>query len=160
MKFFSFISRIIIAFAYIAGAAVLLMMGITVADVIMRIFNKGITGAYDLVRACGAVAIACGLPYLTAVKGHIAIEFFYHKSRKVGRIVMDLIIRLSSLIIFGLLAFHTFRHGLSLLENGEVFPNLGIPVFWIPIIISINCGLMMIVFIYHLTHPGKEYIKP
>lgn len=160
MKFFTIISRIIKAFAYIAGAAVLLMMGITVVDVILRLFNVGITGAYDLVRACGAISIACGLPYLTAVKGHIAIEFFYHKSGKAGRVIMDMLIRISSLLVFGLLAFHTFRHGLSLLEKGEVFPNLGMPVFWIPLVISINCGLMMIVFIYHMIHPGKEYIKP
>ena len=159
MKFFSFISRIIIALAYIAGAAVLLMMGITVADVVLRIFNTGITGAYDLVRACGVIAVSCGLPYLTAVKGHIAIEFFYHKTGPIGRIIMDLIIRLSSLTIFGLLAFYTFRHGLSLFDKAEVFPNLGMPVFWIPILISLNCVLMMIVFIYHLIHPGKEYIK-
>ena len=160
MKFFSFISRIITIFAYIAGAAALLMMGITVVDVIMRLFNTGITGAYDMVRACGAISVACGLPYLTAVKGHIAIEFFYHKSSRGGRIVMDLIIRVSSIVIFGVLSFHTFRHGLSLLEKGEVFANLGLPIFWIPLIISVNSALMMIVFIYHILHPGKEYIKP
>ena len=160
MKFFVVISRVIKALAYIAGAAVLLMMGITVADVILRIFNTGITGAYDLVRACGVISVACGLPYLTAVKGHIAIEFFYHKSGRFGRIVMDIIIRMSSLAIFGILSFQTFKHGLSLLEKGEVFPNLGLPVFWIPLVISLNSALMMIVFIYHMIHPGKEYIKP
>ena len=160
MNFFSVTRRIITVFAYIAGVSVLIMMTVTVADVIMRLFNSGITGAYDLVRACGAVSVACGLPYLTAVKGHIAIEFFYHKSGKGGRVTMDIIIRLSSILIFGILAYHTFRHGLSLFEKGEVFPNLGLPIFWIPIIISINSVLMMIVFIYHMIHPGKEYIKP
>ena len=160
MVFFSFIRRIIKAFAYIAGVSVLLMIGITVVDVVMRIFNSGITGAYDLVRALGAVSVACGLPYLTAVKGHIAIEFFYHKSSRAGRIVLDTIIRISSILVFSTLAYHTFTHGLSLFEKGEVFPNLGIPVFWIPIVISINSVLMIIVFIYHMIHPGKEYIKP
>ncbi|MDC7125681.1 MAG: TRAP transporter small permease [Spirochaetales bacterium] len=136
------------------------MMLITLTDVILRIFNTGITGAYDMVRACGAISIACGLPYLTAVKGHIAIEYFYHKAGKATRIIMDTIIRVSSLIIFGLLSYHSFRHGLSLLNKGEVFPNLGLPVFWIPIVISLNSFLMMIVFFYHLINPGKEYIKP
>ncbi len=159
MKFFSVISRVIKAFAYIAGAAVLLMMVITAADVFSRIFSSGITGAYDLVRACGVIAVACGLPYLTAVKGHIAIEFFYHKSSKAGRIVMDLIIRIASMVIFGLLAVQAFKHGMSLFSKGEVFANLGLPVFWIPFLISINCVLMMVVFVYHMIHPGKEYIE-
>ncbi|MBI9105257.1 MAG: TRAP transporter small permease [Spirochaetales bacterium] len=160
MKFFSFMRRIIIVFAYIAGGAIILMMVITVADVVLRLFNIGITGAYDLVRACGAIGVACALPYLTAVKGHIAIEFFYHKFGKTGRVVLDTVFRFSSLVIFGLLTFYTLRNGISLYKSGEVFANLGLPVFWIPIIISLNCLLMMVVFIYHLVHPGKEYIKP
>ncbi len=160
MKFFSYISRLIILFAYIAGLSVLSMMAITVADVILRIFNIGITGAYDLVRAFGVIAVACALPYVTAAKGHIAIEFFYHKCNHQGKLLLDFLFRICSLVIFGGLAIQTFRHGLSLYRSGEVFPNLGMPVFWIPFVISFNCFLMMIVFIYHLIHPGKEYIKP
>ena len=157
---FPFFRRLIIVFAFISGLAMLIMMGVTVVDVILRLFNKGITGAYDIVRACGALAIACALPYLTAVKGHIAIEFFYHKCGRLGRILMDTVFRVSSLLIFGILTIYLFRHGMSMLGTGEVFPNLGLPVFWIPLVMSINSGLMMIVFIYHLVHPGREYIKP
>ena len=53
MVFFSIIRQLIKALAIIAGGAVLLMMGITVIDVLLRLFGTGITGAYDLVRACG-----------------------------------------------------------------------------------------------------------
>ncbi len=160
MKIFSLISRLIIALAYAAGAAILLMIVITVLDVVMRIFNTGITGAYDMVRACGAVAVACALPYLTAVKGHIAIEFFYHKCGHFWRVILDTVLRILSLVIFAVLAVKIFQHGMSLFRAGEVFPNLGLPVFWIPLLISFNCFLMMVVFIYHLVHPGKELIKP
>jgi len=159
LKIFTFISRLIVAFAYIAGISILMMMMITVVDVILRVFNVGITGAYDLVRACGVIAVAFALPYVTAVKGHIAIEFFYHKCDRKGRILLDIIFRLSSIFIFGGLTFYTFRYGLSLYFSGEVFPNLGLPVFWIPFVISLNSLLMMFVFAYHLYHPGKEYIK-
>lgn len=159
MKVFTFFSRIIIALAYLAGGATLLMMAVTVLDIILRIFGIGITGAYDMVRACGVLSVACALPYVTATKGHIAIEFFYHKCSRIGRIILDMIFRVSSLILFGILTWHTFLHGISLFKSGEVFPNLGLPVFWISFVISINCLLMMVVFIYHLVHPGKEYIK-
>lgn len=160
MIVYSLIRKFIKAFAIIAGAAVLLMMGITVIDVLLRLFGTGITGAYDLVRACGAVAVACALPYLTAVKGHIAIEFFYHKCSRIGRLILDSLLRISALAIFGVLTVKVYRHGLALMASGEVFPNLGLPVFWIPMLVSLNFVLMMIVFLYHLTHPGKEFIKP
>ncbi len=160
MKFFSLFSKVIIALAYLAGATVLIMMGITVVDVILRIFGTGITGAYDLVRACGVLSVAFALPYVTATKGHIAIEFFYHKCGRLGRVVLDMIFRISSLVIFGILSWQAVLHGSAMYESGEVFPNLGLPVFWIPYVICLSCLLMMVVFIYHLIHPGKEYIKP
>ena len=159
-RFFNPFRRLILGLAFAAGGAVLLMMTVTVADVVLRVFGLGISGAYDLVRALGAVAVAFGLPYLTAVKGHIAIEFFYHKCGTPGRIVLDTLIRLVSLVIFSVLAVHTLRYGLGMIETGEVFPTLGLPLFWIPLLISFSSALMIIVFIYHLLHPGKEYIKP
>ncbi len=160
MSFFKIISRLIIGLAYAAGISTILMMGVTVVDVILRIFHISITGAFDLVRAFGVISVACALPYVTATKGHIAIEFFYHKSGRLGRLVLDLVFRVTALVLFALLGYHTFRHGITLFRSGEVFANLGIPVFWIPFVISFNCLLMMIVFVYHLFHPGKEYIKP
>ncbi|MBI9101877.1 MAG: TRAP transporter small permease [Spirochaetales bacterium] len=159
-RFFSFIEKLIIVFAYIAGVSILAMIGLTVIDVVLRIFNVGITGAYDMVRALGVIAVACALPYVTAVKGHIAIEYFYHKCNKVGRILLDTFFRVSSVVIFGILSFETFKYGLTLLKTGEVFATIGLPVFWIPFVISLNSFLMILVFAYHLIHPGKEYIKP
>ena len=160
MKFFSLFSKLIVALAYLAGAAVLLMMGITVVDVILRIFGASITGAYDLVRVCGVLSVALALPYITATKGHIAIEFFYHKCGRIGRVVLDMIFRISALVIFGILSWQSVVHGAAMYKSGEVFPNLGLPVFWIPFAICLSCVLMMVVFVYHLIHPGKEYIKP
>jgi len=160
MKFFSAFRRVIIILAYTAGISILLMMLVTVTDIVLRIFNNSLTGAYDIVRACGVIAIAGALPYVTAVKGHIAIEFFYHKCNRLWRIILDTVFRIISLTVFGFLAVHTFLHGISLYETGEVFPNLGLPLFWIPFVISFSCILMMIVFVYHLMHPGREFIKP
>ena len=48
-----------------------------------------ITGALDLGKGCGALVIAGALPYTTAVKGHVAIEYFFHKLGRRGRIVVD-----------------------------------------------------------------------
>lgn len=160
MKFFTIIGRIIVILAYTAGVSILLMMGVTVVDVVLRIFDSGITGAYDIVRSLGVIAVAFALPYLTAVKGHIAIEFFYHKCGSLGRTVLDSAIRIISIGIFGILTQQTFKHGIFLFNSGEVFPTLGMPVFWISLVISLSSFLMMLVFVYHLIHPGKEFIKP
>ena len=157
---FGFVRKVILLLALLAGVAVLVMIGITVTDVVLRIFNIGIVGAYDVVRVAGVVAISCGLPYVTAVKGHIAIEFFYQNLNRTGRILVDTLFRLAALALFGLLIHRNIRHGLSLFASGEVTPTLQIPVFWIPFLISFNLALVLIAIFYHLLRPGREMIKP
>ncbi len=157
--FYSGIRRTIILLALIAGLAVLVMIGVTVTDVILRIFGTGITGAYDIVRIMGIIAISFSLPYVTAIKGHIAIEFFYHRFSRTGRIILDSSFRTISVLVFLLLAWRNILYGLLLLHSNQVMQTLPIPVFWIPWMISLSCVLMILTILYHLFHPGKELVK-
>lgn len=159
-QIFEPVRKIIIAFALAAGFAVFIMIGITVLDVVLRIFRMGIPGAYDIVRVCSLVAISCALPYVTAVKGHIAIEFFYHRFSRRGRIILDSLFRVLSLVLFALLFYRNILYGLQLFSSGQVMPTINIPVFWMPWLISLSCVLIFLAVLYHLLHPGKEMIKP
>ena len=79
--------------AIIAGLAILLMIGVTCLNVMLSIVGQPITGADDIVRLASAVAIVCSLPYTTAVKGHVAIEYFFHRLSRQGRVIVDTILR-------------------------------------------------------------------
>jgi TRAP-type C4-dicarboxylate transport system permease small subunit len=157
---FSWIRVLVRALAIIAGAAILVMIGVTVTDIILRIFKTGIKGAYDIVRIMGVISVSCSLPYLTAVKGHIAIEFLYQHLSKAGRIILDTLFRIVSLGLFGFLVIYCVKHGLAQLASGQMMMTLKIPIFWVPFLIGFNSLLMMIIIFYHLIHPGKEMIKP
>ncbi len=157
--FYAFLRKLIIALAIISGLAVVAMIGVTVVDVVLRIFRTGIRGAYDIVRVAGVIAITCSLPYVTAIKGHIAIEFFYHRFAKRGRLALDIFFRVISLGLFGLLVYQNIGYGKMLLDSRQVMPTLAIPVFWIPWMISFSCLLIFLTVLYHLFHPGKELIK-
>jgi TRAP-type C4-dicarboxylate transport system permease small subunit len=157
--FFEVVRRIILVCAGLAGAAILVMVGVTVTDIILRLFRAGIPGAYDIVRICGAVTIGCGLPYVTAVKGHIAIEFIYRSLSRRGRVVLDSAFRLVALGLFAFLAYQNVRHGLSLHASGLLMPTLKMPVFWIPLLISFDSVLVCFVIFYHLLHPGRQMIE-
>ena len=69
MGFFKFISRLITGLAYVAGVATVIMMGVTVVDVVLRIFHIAITGAYDLVRAFGVISVALCAPLCDCHQG-------------------------------------------------------------------------------------------
>ena len=145
--------------AYVAGAGLMVMVLVTTADVILRKFNFSLTGAYDVVKIAAAISVAAALPYTTAIKGHVAIEFFFHKLGRRGRVVVDALMRLGGMVLFGLLALGCVDYGNSLRQKGEVSMTLQLPVFWVPYVLAFSCALVVLVKIYHLTHPGKSMLK-
>ena len=148
------------ALASVAGASLLLMALITTADVVLRKCGVSLTGAYDLVKIAAAITAAAALPYTTAIKGHVAIEYFFHKLGRRGRIVVDALMRLGGMGLFSLLAWGFVDYGNSLRQNGEVSTTLQLPIFWVPYVLAGSCVLVVLIKAYHLTHPGKAMIKP
>lgn len=147
------------AMAVVSGLGILLMMGLTCVEIIVRLFKHSIY-PYDIVKITGAVTISCALPYTTAVKGHVAIEFFFHKLSRRWRILVDTTTRSLAILLFSLLAWRCFAYGTTLLQKGEVTLTLQIPTYWIMYFISFSCVLVVLIIFEHMLHPGKELIKP
>lgn len=150
----------VMALAWLSASAVMFMMLVTASDVVLRLVARPITGAYDMVRIACAVAVAGAIPYTTAVKGHVAVEFFFHKLSHRWRARVDFIIRILGISLFLALARQSLRHGGSLRVSGQVTPTLQWPMFWVMYVISFCCVVTAGVIFYHLLHPGKEMIKP
>ena len=146
--------------AGLAGLGLLTMMVVTCADVILRAFGHPLRGAYDIVRIAAGVTISCGLPYTTAVKGHVAVEWFFHRLGQRGRVVVDTLIRVLIMGLFGLFAWGLVRYGNGLRDGGEVSMTLQLPVFWVPYVMAFSCAQVVLVTLWHLLHPGKPLIKP
>jgi TRAP-type C4-dicarboxylate transport system permease small subunit len=151
---------VVMALAAASGLAIIAMIAVTSVDVIMRVFGRSLTGSYDIVKIAGALAIACALPYTTAVKGHVAIEFFFQKLRRPGRILVDTATRLMAIAFFVVIARQTILYGNKLKETGEVSLTLQIPVHWVAYVIAGTLAITVLVKIYNLLHPGREMIKP
>ena len=146
--------------AGVAGVGVLAMMVVTCADVILRIFGSSLIGAVDLVTLAGAVTIAAALPYTTAVKGHVAVEYFFHKLGRRGRIVVDSVSRLVLIAVFVTVCRECVVYGEKLRDSGEVTMTLKIPIFWVPYVVAFSAAMVALVILCHLLRPGRELIKP
>ncbi len=145
---------------FVAGAGLVVMMLVTTADVVLRIFRLSLKGAFDIVCIAAALTIAAALPYTTAIKGHVAIEYFFQKLGRRGRIVGDSLMRLAVLVLFSLLAWQSVRYGNSLLASGTASMTIRLPIFWVPYVLAASCGLVVLIKIYHLLHPGKALLQP
>ena len=146
--------------AVVGGFAVVGMIAVTVADVVGRQIGLPVKGAYDLVRVLGAIAMGCALPITKAVKGHIAIEYFFQKMGRRGRAVTDTAMRLVLLALFGLLAWQFTLQGLQFRDSGEVTATLHMPMFWVPWLVAMACLVTAGVTLWHLLHPGRSMVRP
>lgn len=157
----AFVTLLVRIMTVAAGLGIVTMIGITTTDVFLRFFfNRPVTGAFDIVRLAGALTIACGLPYTTAVKGHVAIEYFFHKLWPKARVAVDTVMRLLGMGLFGLLSWQSLRYGMDLRRVGEVTPTLQAPTFPVAWVISLSCAIVVLVIFHNLLHPGREMIKP
>lgn len=155
-----FLRGLIHALAVVGSLAVAAMAIVTVADIIGRQFGFAVKGAYDLVRVLGAVAMMCALPLTKAVKGHIAIEYFFQKLERRGRAIVDTVMRLFLVALFAVLSGQFLHKGFLLRNSGEVTPTLHMPVFWVPWLGAFACLVTLGVTLWHLLHPGRTMMRP
>jgi TRAP-type C4-dicarboxylate transport system permease small subunit len=128
-------------------------------DVSLRLAGHPVKGAYDIVRVAGAVTIACSLPITTAMKGHVAIEYFFHKLSRTWRVVVDSAMRLLTIGAFLWAAYECVGYGLRFLKNSQVTDTIELPIFWVPWLMAVSFGVTALVVVFHLVYPGREMVK-
>jgi len=152
---------LVLALAGLSGAAVVGMVALTTADVILRTaLNRPVAGTYDMVKLLGAVAIAGALPYTTAVKGHVAVEYFFLKLGPRCRLVLDTVNRALCIGLLALLTQRIWQLGDSLRASGEVTPTLQLPVYPALYAMALCCTVAALVVVQHLLFPSRVVLKP
>lgn len=136
------------------------MMAVICGDVVLRIFGCPVKGAYDIVRVAGAVTIACSLPITTAMKGHVAIEYFFQKLSRRWRIVVDSVMRVLAIGAFVSAAYECAGYGVRFLKAGQVTDTIEIPIFWVPWLMAVSFAVTALVVVFHLVYPGRGMVKP
>jgi len=127
--------------------ALVVMMGLTCADVVLRGFGHPILGTYELVGFLGAIVIAFSLSYTTLRRGHVAVEALV-KHLPVGvQGVIYFITHLLSIMLFILIAYECWKYGLDLKASGEVSLTLKIPFYPIMFGIAFSAVVVCLVLI-------------
>lgn len=150
---------IVYALTAVSCAGLVAMIALTCVDVVLRAGGHPLKGTYDVVRVCGAVGVACALPLTTAMKGHVAIEYFFQKLNRLGRLVVDSVMRLITVLAFLLASYECVGYGTRFLRNGEVTGTIEMPVFWVPWVMAAAFAVTALVVVFHLVYPGRGLVK-
>lgn len=106
--------------AYVAGAALLWLMLLTVVAVVMRyVFNAPILGAQDISELSLAVVVFLGIPYCGWTGGHVAVDLISSVVGESRLRYTDTLMRLAGGVLFGFVAWQAMRQGLDALEYGD-----------------------------------------
>ena len=147
------------AMTAISGAGLVAMIVVTCLDVALRVCGFPVKGAYDVVRVAGAVTIACALPVTTAMKGHVAIEYFFQRLGRRARLVVDSVMRALMIGAFLFAAWGCAEYGTRFLRSGQVTDTIALPIFWLPWLMAASFGVAALAVVFHLVYPGRELVR-
>jgi len=128
------------ALCILAGLVLLFVMGIgTAIDVVLRNFNYGIPGMWEVVTFAMRWMIGLALPYAFCTGAHIVIEMFTDALPRAGR---QFFVALASLVSLGVISVFAWRvvvRTIAIHATGGTTSDLGMPTFlaWTPLAVGL-----------------------
>jgi TRAP-type C4-dicarboxylate transport system permease small subunit len=129
---------------FLAGLAVLSLMGLATVNVVLRIFHMPYGGTYEIVSFLGAVTIALALGYTQRAKNNIIVEILSERFPPTLRCLVDAISYAVMTAFFTVVAWQLFLWGMKIAQAGEVSETLRI-VFY-PYVYCVALGFAALAF--------------
>lgn len=145
-------------FLWVGGAALLIMLGISCANMFLRPFGIPLKGAYELAGFLGALTIALPLGYAQITRSHIAVDILATKLSKQSQRMMQGISSFCSMIFFSLAAWQVFVYATTIWERGETSETLRIIYHPFIYAVAFSCALLAFVLLIDFLKsliPGK-----
>jgi TRAP-type C4-dicarboxylate transport system permease small subunit len=137
--------------AYLGAVSLFIMMCLTAADVLGRyVFNKPITGTFELTEFMVLILIFSFLANAQAKKAHVTVDLILSHFPKAFRVYVELFNHIMSLVLMILIAWIGALRALELKEVAEASPNLGIPIYPFAFFLVLGCIVMCIEYIRDL----------
>ncbi len=136
----------------IAALAIFIMMALTVADVILRMFRMPIPGTYELVSFLGAVAVSFAMAHTSAKKGHVAVTLVVQLLPRRLQGIIEIFISVFGIMLFGLIARQSVLYALDTQRSGEVSVTLQLPFYPVIYGIALSAAVVCIILIVDLVN--------
>lgn len=146
-------------FNALAASAVILMMLLTCADVILRMFRRPIPGTYEIMGFLGTVVIAFALAYTSLEKGHIAVEILVGRLPRRIKAAVETFASLIGVSLFALLTWQSLAYAADLRDSGEVSVTLTMPIYPFILGIAAGSGLLCLVLLVESMRSAKRMSK-
>ena len=160
MRALSFVVKSIsLVLFWIACAAAVCIVFVTVFDVIMRRSGHPTDFAIEVVCLLAGVVIAFALPATSLNNDHVIMEFIEKKLSENWLKVAHIISKCVGITIFVIIGMSTFKYGNLVRVSGQCSAILQIPEFPLVYALSLGCFVECLVLFYMLLgniYPGER----
>ena len=117
-----------ILLAVVSGSILLVLIGLTFADVVLRyVFAAPILGAGDVLQIGMVLVIALAIPFTWRAGGHIVMDLVPDYGLELLTRLRDLTVRLIGMVIFALLAWQAWERSADAALFNEATNMVEIP---------------------------------
>ena len=133
------------ALSYLGAFSLFTMMGLTTVDVVGRyLFNRPITGVFEITEYLVLILIFSFIGYTQSKKGHVAVDILLPLLPAKLKKLIDVANHLICLSLMGLITWMGVTKALELRVVGEASPNLHIPAYPFAFYLVLGCFVMCI----------------
>ena len=148
------IQRFTRGISYVGMFLLIPLMLMTFADVVSRgLFNRPVTGTYELSSYILAVFVLLGVAYTHQVKNHVKVTMFTSRLPKKVQAVLNIVTTLLSIFIIGILAWQGW---VVALEETAVSEQLRIPQWPFRLLVSVAAVSLILELIIDIVSDARE----
>jgi TRAP-type C4-dicarboxylate transport system permease small subunit len=124
---------------WIAGAALVSIVLLTVTDVILRRFRMPIDFAFEIVVLLAAVVISFSLPQSTLERGHVITDFLIEKLSARWKKGFSAGTRALAIFIFAVFGWRVAMLAAKFSRSGQASPILELPEHFVTYAVAAAC---------------------
>lgn len=149
------LSRIVF---WVAGAAIVVMMLLTCADIVLRYFRRPIPGTYELVCFLGALAVGFAMAHTSVQEGHVSVSVVILLLPHRVQAWVACITGLFSFVLFALIGWQCWIYAGILHRSGEVSLTLQLPFYPFVYGIGISAWAVCLVLLPRLLEDAGKAV--
>lgn len=130
----------------LAGVCLLAMIGLTCANIFLRLFGMPVRGTFELMGFLGAAVTAFALGYTQIRRGHIAVDVLINTFSRKTRQVLSALNNAICMAFFLLIAWQLSEKAQTLYQTGEVSETLRVVYYPFTYGVALGCLVLALVF--------------
>ena len=157
--FSHYIKPLMMTITFIGGCSLLFMMLLVACDVVLRFFNRPISGAYELVEYSMAITVSFGVTICAHQGGHIAVDILTNVLKKSVQRILATIMTLVAIIYTLPIMWMTTQQIQDTYASGLTSAVLRIAVYPFTAVVALAFLFTSIVFIADILKLFAEIEK-